>query len=228
MLWKFRREIIFLIFVIVGIFFIRHNLVFRIFSSRHATGEKAIQPSLEELILENENLRKLMEFKQRKNFSKVIYANAKSISPWVFPSQIIFDKGTASGVKTGMAVISSEGSLIGRVVSVSEQISTCITLYHPQSKVSVIVSRTGELAIIEGVSLSSLYPYLRIRFLPPKCKASAGDMVETSGLTKLFPSSIRVGKILEISSSSSEPVTQGLVKPFFTNENITTAVLVEQ
>lgn len=227
MLWKFRREIIFLMFVIIGIFFIRHNLVFRIFYSRHVSIEKVIQPSLEELILENENLRKLMELKQRKNFSKVIYANAKSISPWVFPSQIIFDKGTTSGVKTGMAVISSDGSLIGRVVSVSEQTSTCITLYHPDNKVSVIVSKTGELAIIEGISLSSLYPYLRIRFLPPECKASTGDIVETSGLTKLFPSSIRVGKILKISFSSTEPVAQGLIKPFFTNENITTAVFVE-
>ncbi len=213
--------------IIAGIFFIRHNADFRIFSPKRVSVEKAVQPSIDELILENENLRKLMKLKQRRYFSRVIYASAKSVSPWVFPSQIIFDKGTRNGVRTDMAVISGDGSLIGRVVSVSEQTSTCITLYHPDNKVSVVVPRTGELAIVEGISLSSLYPYLRIRFLPPQCRASEGDMVETSGLTKLFPSSIRVGTILKISSSGTEPVAHGLIKPFFINENITAALLVE-
>ncbi|HON05449.1 MAG TPA: rod shape-determining protein MreC [Candidatus Ratteibacteria bacterium] len=227
MLWRFRREIIFFVFVITGIFFIKHNAVFKIFSSRNASIEKAIQPSVEDIILENENLRKMMGLKQKRGFSKIIYANAKSISPWVFPSQIVFDKGAKDGVKIGMSVISGNGSLIGRVVSAEEQSSSCITLYHPDNKVSVIIPRTGELAIVEGISLSVSYPYLRIRFLPPQCKASEGDTVETSGLTKLFSSSVKVGTIVKICPSKSEPVVQGFIKPFFTNENIKTAILVE-
>jgi len=227
MLWRFRREIIFFVFVIIGIFFVKHSALFKIFSSRNTSIEKAVQPSVEDIILENESLRKMMGLKQEGSFSKVIYANTKSISPWVFPSQIVFDKGARDGVKIGMSVISGNGSLIGRVVSVEERSSSCITLYHPDNKVSVIVPRTGELAIVEGIALSFSYPYLRIRFLPPQCKASEGDMVETSGLTKLFSSSIKVGTIVKISPSKSEPVVQGYIKPFFTNENIKTAILVE-
>jgi len=225
MLWKFRREIIFVLFVLIGMFLIKHNVNFSF--SKNYSVEKSIQPSIEELITENKNLKKLMGLKEKVSFSEIIYVSAKSISPWVFPSQIVFDKGTNNGVKPGMTVINNEGYLIGRIFSANENSSLCVTLYHPDTKVSAIIPRTGELAIVEGVSLSSFYPYLKIKFLPPQCKAIEGDIVETSGLTKLFPPSIRIGTILKISSSKTEPFTEGLIKPFFTNENIKTAIIIK-
>jgi rod shape-determining protein MreC len=227
MLWRFRREIIFIIFLLVGVWFTRHHLTFTSSFFKKKIQEKVIQPDIENIISENERFRKLLNLKQEKIFSKVIYASVKTISPWVFPSTIVIDKGYADGVKENMAIISSNNSLIGRIVSVDRDTATGITLYHQDSRVSVLVSSTGELAVIEGVSISSLYPYLKIKFLPPECRANAGDVVETSGFTKLFPSHIRVGKIIKIDSSTAEPVKHGIVLPFFINENFTAVALVE-
>jgi len=226
-LWRFRREIIFIILIMLGAWLIRHSVSFRMFFPKHTVSSGNFQQDVESIINENEQLKKLLGLKQSGSFTKIIYASVKTISPWVFPSSIVFDKGTEDGVKEGMSVISSSGSLIGRVISVNKNNSTGITLYHPDSKVSVMVLSTGELAVIEGVSVASLYPYLRIKFLPPECKASAGDIVETSGLTRLFPHHIRVGRIVKINNSSSEPITHGVVVPFFINENIKRVALVE-
>ncbi|HOK80461.1 MAG TPA: rod shape-determining protein MreC [bacterium] len=227
MLWRFRREIIFIVLILIAIWLIKYGVSFRAFFSKHMTTSGNFQPGVERIINENEQLKKLLGLKQSGNFSHVVYAGVKTISPWVFPSVIVVDKGTENGVREGMSVISSSGSLIGRIITVNKNDSTAITLYHPDSKVSVMVLSTGELAVIEGVSVASLYPYLRIKFLPPECKASVGDIVETSGLTRLFPLHIKVGIILKIDRSGSEPIAQGIVSPFFIHENINTVALVE-
>jgi len=188
---------------------------------------KEFSPDVKSVIEENEKLRKLLNLKQSGRFSRIICASTITISPWVFPSVITIDKGTRDGIRENMAIVSYKGSLIGRITSVKENTSTGITLYHPDSKISVMVAETGELAVMEGFSMSVLSPHLRIKFLPTECMASAGDTVETSGLTKLYPSRIRIGKIIKIDSSRTEPVTHGIVEPFFTNENLRAVAVVE-
>ncbi|MCM8825485.1 MAG: rod shape-determining protein MreC [Candidatus Omnitrophica bacterium] len=227
MLWRFRREIILIFFILVGTWILKHNLIFRPIVFKQQSHLKELTPELKSIIIENENLRKLLNLKQNKGFSRIIYANTKTISPWVFPSVITFDKGFRDGVKENMAIVNKNGSLIGRIVDVKENFSTGITIYHPNSKISVMVIETGELAVIEGLSLSLLSSNLKIKFLPPECKASVGDTVETSGLTRLYPSRVRVGKIVSINSLRTEPVTHGFVRPFFINEDLRTVAIVE-
>ncbi|MCM8764934.1 MAG: rod shape-determining protein MreC [Candidatus Omnitrophica bacterium] len=227
MLWRFRRELVLILFILVSIWILRHNLTFRPNIFKQTSAMKELSPEVRTIIIENENLRKLLGLKQNKGFSKLIYANTKTVSPWVFPSVITVDKGFWDGVKENMAIVNRSGSLIGRIIQVKENVSIGITIYHPDSKISVMVAETGELAVMEGLSLSFLYPNLKVKFLPPECKASVGDTIETSGLTRLYPCRVKVGKVVKIDSLKTEPVTQGFVKPFFINEDISTVAIVE-
>jgi len=77
MLWRFRREIIFIIFLLVGVWFTRHHLTFTSSFFKKKIQEKVIQPDIENIISENERFRKLLNLKQEKIFSKVIYASVK-------------------------------------------------------------------------------------------------------------------------------------------------------
>lgn len=227
MLWKFRREIIVFLFILVSFWIVRQNLSFNLHFWKKKSIPEKYTPDIQTVVLENENLKKLLTLKHDKNYSRIIYANTKTISPWVFPTVITIDKGFSDGIKENMAIISCDGSLIGRIVSVNKDVAMGITLYHSENKISVMVRETGELAVMEGLSLTKLYPRLRIKFLPSECKASVGNMVETSGLTRLYPRCIRIGTIVEIETSKTEPVTQGFVKPFFINENFRTVAIVE-
>ncbi|MCX7705598.1 MAG: rod shape-determining protein MreC [bacterium] len=227
MLWKYRREIIIFLFIFICLWMVRHNISFNLQSYRRAPSLKVSSPDVQRVILENLNLKRLLHLKDNKNFFRVIYANTKTISPWVFPTVITIDKGSSDGIKENMAIISPDGSLIGRIVSVGMNTATGITLYHSENKISVMVRETGELAIMEGLCTTPLHPRLRIKFLPSECRASVGNIIETSGLTRLYPSGIRIGTITEIESSKTEPVTQGVVKPFFINENFRIVAIVE-
>ncbi|MCM8815931.1 MAG: rod shape-determining protein MreC [Candidatus Omnitrophica bacterium] len=227
MLWKFRREIVLMMFVIVSFWIFKNNLSFNLRFFKKEFPKQEYSSEIQTIILENENLKKLLNLKNRKNFSKVIYANVKTISPWVFPTLITIDKGSYDGIKENMAIISCNGSLVGRIVSVNNNTAMGITLYHSENKISAMVRETGELAVIESLSATPFHPRLRIRFLPPECKAYVGNVVETSGFTRLYPSGITIGTIVEIESSKTEPVTQGLVKPFFINDNLRTVAIVE-
>ncbi|MCM8828160.1 MAG: rod shape-determining protein MreC [Candidatus Omnitrophica bacterium] len=211
----------------MGTWILKHNLIFRPIVFKQQSHLKELTPELKSVIIENENLRKLLNLKQNKGFSRIIYANTKMISPWVFPSVIAVDKGSRDGVKENMAIVNHKGSLIGRIVEVKENVSTGITIYHPDNRISVMVLETGELAVMEGFSLSFLSSNIKIKFLPSECKASAGDTVETSGLTRLYPCRVRIGKIVRIESLRTEPVTHGFVKPFFINEDLRTVAIVE-
>lgn len=227
MLWRFRREILLIIFIFLGLWIIRHNISFNLVRFKKEPQSQVYLSDIQGIISENENLKKLLNLKQNKNFSRVIYANVKTISPWVFPTLITIDKGFYDGIKENMAIISCNGSLIGRIVSVNKNYATGITLYNSANKISVIVRETGELGVMEGLSTSPLFPRLRIKFLPSECRACAGNTIETSGLTRLYPSGIRIGTIIEIEPSKTEPVAQGFVKPFFINENFRTVAVVE-
>lgn len=227
MLWRFRREIVFIFFILIGLWCIKHNLSFRVSFFKHKPELKEYSQKLQDFIIENENLRKLLNLKKKTGFSKVVYATTTSVSPWVFPTLITIDKGLRDGIKENMAIISCNGFLVGRITSVGETSATGITLYHPESKISVMVTRTGELAVMEGLSVAPLSSHLKIKFLPSECKACPGDIVETSGFTRFYPSGVKIGRIVKIDSSKTEPVTHGYVKPFFIYENLRTVGVVE-
>lgn len=227
MLWRFRREIVLIFFILIGFWIIKHNLSFRLSFFKHKPEIKEHSQEFQSVFNENENLRKLLNLKNKTGFSKVVYATTTSVSPWVFPTLITIDKGFRDGIKENMAILNCSGSLIGRIITVKENSATGITLYHPDSKISVMVARTGELAVMEGFSVSPLSSHLKIKFLPSECKASSGDVVETSGFTKFYPSGVKIGSIIKIDSSKTEPVTQGYIKPFFIYENLRTVAVVE-
>ena len=83
------------------------------------------------------------------------------------------------------------------------------TVFHPMSKVSVVVAPTREIGILEG----GTFPFLYVRFLPGDTKAGAGTEMVTSGLSDFYPRGIRVGTIARMGRMKSDFFLQAWVKP---------------
>jgi rod shape-determining protein MreC len=222
MLWRFRREIILLIFLGAGFALLRHGFHFP-----RPLFHKPVQPSsvqtIEGLVRENERLRSLLNLTNEKTYRKIIVCSVVGISPWVYPTEVTVNRGSTDGIEPGMSIISGKGSLIGRIVSVSEHSASGITLFHKDNKVSVLICSTGEIGILEGGS----FPYLRVKFLPPNCRAAPGDIVETSNMTQLFPVHTRIGKLVRVSGSSKELTMQGFLRPSFYEESFEDVAVVK-
>lgn len=223
MLWRFRKELILIFFIVISLILI-HERGFFYKKEKSISFPIKRNISVENLLREKNQLEGLLDLQKRPGFSHIIYATVVEISPWVFPSVIKIDKGSSSGVQQGMTIINSSGYLIGRVTRVFYDYAIGVTLFNKENRVSTVISSTGEIGVMEGGD----FPYIKIKFLPPEPHAKNGDIVQTSGYTQLFPSDIVIGQIVKIFSSNNNLVTEALVAPFFYYSGFENVALIKK
>ena len=204
MLWRYRHEII-LFFLLSFSLLIYSKFSFgkkekiseEIDSQTGAPRIFNYDVSSEEIILENQRLRKILLLKEKLPFSFSVVAEVLNLDPVGRPVILILDKGREEGIKEKMFVLSKEGFLLGRIKGVERRKSCVITLLHKENRVPVVVQRTREQAIIEGEN-----GLLSLKYLSSDTRSKPGDLVFTSGLSLLYPDGILVGKIRRLKRSS--------------------------
>lgn len=113
---------------------------------------------------------------------------------------LMLERGTAQGVKKGMAVMGPEG-IVGVVVETSANYSRVMSLLHRNSKVSAMLKKDNSTGSIEwdGIDPS----YLTLRNVTKGAKVSKGDTVVTSTYSANFPPHLLVGTVAAITAESS-------------------------
>jgi rod shape-determining protein MreC len=109
---------------------------------------------------------------------------------------IQINRGANQGIKDNMAVIGSDGSVVGVVVNVSPNFSQVMSLLHVQSKVSVSLKKSGDFGTIEWDGKDPRY--LTLKRIPKTVELKKGDTVVTSAVSFNFPPGYMVGTIAEI------------------------------
>jgi len=156
---------------------------------------------LQNLNIENQRLRKLLEFKENLDFKSI---TAKVIgsdfSNWY--NSIIINKGKSDGIESDQAVFSPTG-IVGKVISTSKKTAKIMLLTNRNSKVGGRVHRTRELGILIGINKN----YCILNFLPRNAEVQKGDLVVTPGFGNIFPEGFILGvvaKVYSIDSKESE------------------------
>ena len=129
--------------------------------------------------------------------AKVVYNNTNADKNYL---QI--DRGSRYGIKDNMAVLNSDGGVVGQVVNVSSNFATVMSLLHVQNSVSGALKKTGEagrvrwdakdprFVIMEGISRS--------------VEVKQGDTVLTSRYSYNYPPDKLIGTIASV---DSDPAT---------------------
>jgi rod shape-determining protein MreC len=127
-------------------------------------------------------------------FQKFSYMEAKVVGSFITTQTNFFSlhRGSDQGVRVDMAVIGPEG-VVGRVVNVSSNFSTVMTMLSRQFKVDAKLKTSGERGIIswDGVNPQ----FIQMRNIPKNVKVAKGDSVLTSELSSIFPANIMVGTV---------------------------------
>ena len=110
-------------------------------------------------------------------------------SPYL--NSAIINKGTNSGIKLGMPVL-SKGHLVGRIVEVNYLSSRILLLNDLNSRIPVVISPNGEQAILSGAGKER--PILE--YLPENFIFSQESTVYTSGKDGILLSGISIGKVV--------------------------------
>lgn len=161
---------------------------------------KAKINSYEQLKVENDRLREILNFKDILDDYSFVGANIIGKNG-AYTNEYIIDIGINDGLKNGMVVIAN-GGLFGMVTSVSDNWSLVSPIVNGSIAISGIVQRTnGNQGIVRGNESSGSSEYnLKMEYLPVDEEVSIGDIIVTSGLGGVYPANIPIGEVISVES----------------------------
>jgi len=178
-----------------------------------------LKNQLSQLITENTELKKINEennvYLAQENFltkEQYEFQGAKIINKFITDTAqiIIINQGKNKNITTGLAVISGEGILIGKISEVSDNTAKVTLLTSNISKVAgQIQNKTNTPGLVIGQHGLGL----KMELLPKGDEINFGDMVITSGAEEKIPKGFVIGTIDQITSQSSDFFNYATVIP---------------
>lgn len=163
---------------------------------------------------ENERLGKILEFKNQRNDYNYVGAHIIGKSGGSFLDGYIIDKGQKDGIEKEMVVIAADG-LVGQVTSVNSNWSIVQSIVNENIAVHAIVESTRESSgIVKGYKDSNNNLLAKLWFLPMNSEIKEGDVISTSGLGKLYPKDIRIGKVISVEEDKVKVNKNAVIQPF--------------
>ena len=148
---------------------------------------------VDELLLENERLRKLLELRERvqtpARAAEVLYDAADP-----YTRKVILDQGLTHGIAPGSPVIDESG-VLGQVTRVHPFLSEVTLLVDRDQTIPVLNVRTGVRSVAYGDPLSALGGGVELRFTPAGADVQEGDLLTTSGVDGVYPPGLPVARV---------------------------------
>lgn len=188
----------------------------------------------QKIVAENSALRDQFEtqYPKSQDLLPASVVSAPSFIPGVSsPEYLVINKGKKDGVKIGMAIVSKD-NLVGKIESVSDNLSRVILVTNPQVNFSARTmsvkgdEKVGALGVIRGIGGENMI----LDNVLLSDKLSIGDYVATKGDLNLenigFPPSLIIGKITSIDKKASELFQKAKVKSLVNFSKLTTVFVV--
>jgi len=151
---------------------------------------------VEQLTLENDRLRKLLELRERLSTpgqaAEVLYEAAD-----IYSRKVVVDKGLIHGVEAGSPVIDDAG-VLGQVTRVHTAVSEVTLVTDRDQATPVLNVRTGARSIAHGDTSSTHSGSLELRFMAANADVQAGDLLTTSGVDGVYPPGLPVAKVEKV------------------------------
>jgi rod shape-determining protein MreC len=156
----------------------------------------------EQLALENERLRQLLDLRQRMPTpglaAQVLYDAADP-----YEHKVIIDKGLIHGIGAGAPVLDASG-VLGQVTRVYPSTAEVTLVIDAEQAIPVLNTRTGVRAVAFGEP--SLHGgVLELRYMGTNADVQPGDLLTTSGIDGVFPPGLPVARVDKVERSVESP-----------------------
>jgi rod shape-determining protein MreC len=162
---------------------------------------------LHEIELENDRLRRLLEFRGRVR-DDVIAARVIGRDALGASRSFVIDRGTNDGVERGAAVLAPDG-VVGHVFLAGRRASRVLLVTDHNSGVDAIVQRTRARGIVEG----RVGGGCGLKFVKRTESLEEGDLVITSGVDGIFPKGLPIGRIVDIDRRGPGLFQYAIIEP---------------
>jgi rod shape-determining protein MreC len=156
----------------------------------------------QDLAREAEHLREVLELRQVLPLETITAdVVTRDGMPWF--RTVMLDKGRESGVTLEAPVISPTG-VVGRVIAVGPHAAKVQLLLDQQSGVGVLIERSRVTGVVSGQVgfADSDATELALKYVPALADVVVGDLVVTSGLDRLYPKGLVVGRVRTVNNGS--------------------------
>jgi len=151
-----------------------------------------------ELELENTRLKKFVDFTDRVPDTYVAaQIIARDPSPWF--KTLMIDKGSKHGLVKGSPVLVSEG-IVGQIIKVANNYSRVLLITDLNSAVDALVQNSRVRGIVKGNNDDNCSFVYTLR----KDEVKEGEMIISSGLDRVFPKGLKIGRILKVTKVHSQ------------------------
>jgi rod shape-determining protein MreC len=135
---------------------------------------------------------------QAHSLSKMIGARVIGTTTGMGSKSVLIDRGTASGVRKGMAVVTPDG-IVGTVVAVYPFASQVRGVTDPGFAAGVESQKNHVHGVLKGIGNESA----KVDYIPTGQKVEVGEMFFTSGEDRIFPKGLPVGKVTAVKEGSA-------------------------
>ncbi|HJS56122.1 MAG TPA: rod shape-determining protein MreC [Chitinophagaceae bacterium] len=158
---------------------------------------------------------------------KYLAKEAKVVSNSINSQKNYFqiNRGSKQGIKDNMAVINSDGSVVGQIVGVSENYSQAMSLLHVQMRVSAMMKKSRNNGRIEWDGQSPLF--LTLKDIPKSDQILIGDTVLTGINSYNYPPGWMIGTVAEFVDDKSTSFHVLKIKPFANFQNLQQVFVIE-
>ncbi len=158
---------------------------------------------------ENAKLRESLRFvKKAIHGPQMLGASIIGRSPSNWFEVIEINRGKRDGVKEDMAVINKDG-IVGRTIEVAPRTSKVLLITDPGSSIGGQNKASRDLGIVVGGAMEKL----RMNYVVPAAKIAEGDIIVTSGVGKVFPKGIPIGRVTRVGMRDYDIFKQVEIEP---------------
>jgi len=155
---------------------------------------------LESLRLENEELTNMIDVKESNPDLRFLVVDVIGANPDIWEQTIQIGAGSSDGLQEYMAVMSEDGSLVGRIILCTSEASVVQLITDDKSSVGAMLQKNAEMGVVKGEGRGGV----RLELLNQDADVTTGDVVVTSGLGGTCPPGIPIGNISEISERRAD------------------------
>lgn len=217
--FSFIQEIVYKpAFAVAGFFESIHD-IYNVYEENKALKQNLQQfaqttADLNELKLENQQLRKMLDAKESKlSDYKLRLAEVVARSPDRWNHTMIIDKGTKDGIQPNMAVITPEG-YIGRIQSVSNfssQVELVTDIERGNHIGGIVQGKEHIYGVLEGYDPKN--NLLIMRKIPMQADIQPKNLVITSGLGGTIPRGLVLGEVVSVKTDDQFLTKDAYIKP---------------
>ncbi|MCY0899612.1 MAG: rod shape-determining protein MreC [Firmicutes bacterium] len=178
---------------------------------------------LTELIQENSQLRGLLALKADARPWKLVAASVISRNPDSWFQTVVINRGSASGIRPGMAVIVPQG-VVGRVIATTPVSATVMLILDPNSGIGAEDVRSQSAGIVMGTDPVS--EQLTFQLFSHHPNVLPGDAVVTSTYSEYYPAGLLIGQVTRVTRSGYGLIETATVTPSVNFNQLGTVMVV--